>query len=697
MRAKSRPWRAFALHYVSSRTQGRKGAYTVHVVVSGETIPPDLQRIELTVSIAGQRFRQMFDPLPDQTTTFTWDGRDAFGRLWQGQADARIELDYVYPARYSEPFPGGFPEGASVTWASPGGPVEVVLARQDMRLRKTWWSGVGSIDQRGPWDALGQGLGGWSLGVHHTYDPVAGRLIRGDGSERNVDTIASALVRVAGTGAYGFAGEGGPATEALLGQPQGIAVAADGSIFIADAENSRVRRISPAGLITTVAGDGTYDSTGDGGPAVSASLARPVAVATTPEGSLLIADRDARRVRRVDPSGIISTVAGNGDFGDSGDGGLATDAALDFIEGLAAGPDGVFCVSSPFKHRVRCVRPDGIILTVAGTHVAGFSGDGGLAVSAMLSFPTGLALATDGGLLIADRENHRVRRVSPDGAIATVAGTGAPGVAGDGGPATAAELSLPHSVAVRSDSGFCISDAGNQRVRCVAPDGIITTVAGNGAVGLSGENGPAPRARLFEPRGLAVDQEGRVIFADSLNHQVRRVEQVLPAYAPDDFLIASEDGSQLYVFDRTNRHLRTLDARTGVAVLTFHYDDPDGRLLTAVEDGDGNVTTILRDGTGAPLAIEAPGGQTTTLGRDATGYLDSLINPAGDEWEFVYTSDGLLTREETPRDLSHEFTHDPLGMLVRDEDPAGGTQTFVREDVEGGHVVTRTTTAGRES
>jgi hypothetical protein len=160
MRAKSRPWRAFALHYVSSRTQGRKGAYTVHVVVSGETIPPDLQRVELTVSIAGQRFRQMFDPLPDQTTTFTWDGRDAFGRLWQGQADARIELDYVYPARYSEPFPGGFPEGASVTWASPGGPVEVVLARQDMRLRKTWWSGVGSIDQRGPWDALGQGLGG---------------------------------------------------------------------------------------------------------------------------------------------------------------------------------------------------------------------------------------------------------------------------------------------------------------------------------------------------------------------------------------------------------------------------------------------------------------------------------------------------------------------------------------------------------
>ena len=309
------------------------------------------------------------------------------------------------------------------------------------------------------------------------------------------------IFTVAGTGAAGYSGEGGPASAAELKAPIGVAATPDGGFLIADGGNNRVRRVSPAGTITTVAGTGAAGFAGDGGPASAAQLAFPTGVAATADGGFLIADQGNRRVRRVSPAGTITTVAGTGAGGFAGDGGPASAAQLNAF-GVAATPDGGFLIADHGNHQVRRVSPAGTITTVAGTGAAGFAGDGGPATAAQLDFPTGVAATADGGFLIADVSNNRVRRVSPAGTITTVAGTGAGGFAGDGGPSIAAQLNAPFGVAATPDGGFLIADNFNYRVRRVAPAGTITTVAGTGAAGFGGDGGPASAAQLSRPSGV---------------------------------------------------------------------------------------------------------------------------------------------------------------------------------------------------
>jgi hypothetical protein len=331
------------------------------------------------------------------------------------------------------------------------------------------------------------------------------------------------IFTVAGIGTPGFSGDDEPAAAAQLNRPQQVAATPDGGYLIADATNNRVRRVSPAGTITTVAGNGTAGFAGDGGPATAAELNTPLGVAVTADGGFLISDTANSRVRRVSPGGTITTVAGTGIFGFSGDGGPATEAQLADQWYVAATADGGFLIADANNSRVRRVSPEGIITTVAGGGNAG-SGDGGPATAAELQFPTGVAETADGGFLIGDSSDSRVRRVSPAGIITTVAGTGTQGFAGDGGPATAAQVSGPDGVAVTPDGGFLFADSFNNRVRRVSPAGTITTVAGNGAGGFSGDGGPATAAELNDPKGVALTAEGGFLVADTGGNRVRFVD-----------------------------------------------------------------------------------------------------------------------------------------------------------------------------
>jgi hypothetical protein len=278
------------------------------------------------------------------------------------------------------------------------------------------------------------------------------------------------IFTVAGTGTGGFSGDGGPATAAQLHGPAGVAPTADGGYLITDTVNHRVRRVSPAGTITTVAGSGTGGFSGDGGPATDARLNYPDEVALTANGGFLIADTQNNRVRRVSPSGTITTAAGSGTGGFSGDGGPAIAAELNGPAGVAVTADGGFLISEQDNARVRRVSPSGTITTAAGNGAFGFSGDGGPATAAGLYAPAGVAPTADGGFLIGDIGDHRVRRVSPAGTITTVAGTGTVGFLGDGGLATAAQLGQPFAVAQTADGGFLIADYQDNRVRFVDAD-----------------------------------------------------------------------------------------------------------------------------------------------------------------------------------------------------------------------------------
>ena len=333
------------------------------------------------------------------------------------------------------------------------------------------------------------------------------------------------LTRIAGNSRAGYSGDNGPAINAQLFLPEpyandeidytypaGLVVDNLGNVYVMDSGNNRVRKISPAGIITTVAGGGN-NYPGDGGSATSAQLGYPSGLALDDTGNLYITD--GNRILKVSPDGSIATVAGDTSFGSSGDGGPATSAKLDGPAGLAVDGSGNLYIADVWNRRIRKVSPAGIITTVAGTGTLGDSGDGGPAVNAQLNIPVALTIDKSGTLYIGEDNSgstqftsNTIRRVTPDGIISTIAGGGA------------------STWGLTSDSGgnLYIAGGGNS-IRKMTPDGTIVTVAGNGAYSYSGDGGPAISAQFNFPYGLAMDNAGNLYISDPSDGRVRKVSR----------------------------------------------------------------------------------------------------------------------------------------------------------------------------
>jgi sugar lactone lactonase YvrE len=338
-------------------------------------------------------------------------------------------------------------------------------------------------------------------------------------------TAAGILTVAAGNGLESYAGDGGSATAAQLNAPAGITTDANGNVYIADSLNHRIRRINPNGAIDTVAGNGTAGFSGDGGPALKAQLNGPMGIAVDQYGTLYIADTGNNRIRMVSVDGTMFTLAGNGNASFYGDGQPAPQASLHAPEGLVVSPiDGSIYVADTLNHRVRQITSDFVIHSVAGNGLAAFGGDGGDPLQASLNQPSGVALDAAGNLYVADRGNGRVREVSLGGVISTVAGSGSSGSGGDGSAAVNAPLANPQSVVLDGAGNLYIADVGHNALRIVAPDGTISTFAGNGACCYSGDGGPAATASLNMPWGIAIDATGDVYFTDVANNAVRVVK-----------------------------------------------------------------------------------------------------------------------------------------------------------------------------
>jgi sugar lactone lactonase YvrE len=465
------------------------------------------------------------------------------------------------------------------------------------------------------------------------------------------------ITTVAGTGAYGFDPKESRAVEARLADPGGVAVDTAGNLFIADTWNYVVRKVDRHGVITTVAGTpGQWGSVGDGGPAASALLNRPADVAVDREGNLYIADTGNSRIRKVDTNGTITTVAGNPagsvlvPFGDGLDARLA---GLFQPEGLVVDADGNLFIADTGNNRVRKVDTSGVITTVAGSNNF-FQpepyGDGGPATEATLRRPTGLAIDREGNLLIADTDRHRIRKVNRAGTISTVAGTGCCGSYGgdgDGGPATSATLNEPRGIAVDAAGVLLIADSWNDRVREVF-HGRISSVAGSFVNGELGDGGRAIFASVNSPQGVVVDDHGNVYFADTLNKFVRKIDhngiivtiagaraspnsQADRTGGADKVELASPMGlaldarGNLYISDNVDNVVRKLD-RTG-RITTFagggasEYTSGPVRATEAklsspqglAVDAPGNVY-IAESGRNLIRKIDASGMMTTVAG-----------------------------------------------------------------------------------
>jgi len=320
-----------------------------------------------------------------------------------------------------------------------------------------------------------------------------------------------------------------PASPALR-EPDGLAIDASGAVYVSD-HGGYVYRIAAGGALEVVAGNGSRGFAGDGGAATRAAFSTPAGIAFDSEGRLLVVDHENHRIRRVDATGVISTIVGSGSTGQTaggfaGDGGPALEAQLHEPIAVARAGAALY-ISDSRNARIRAVDASGVISTIAGdggvTGLKPLALDGP-ATEATLAAPVFLVFNSVGDLVFTDRGLNRVLSIHPDGTLTLLAGSGARGFAGDGGPAGSAQLTEPAGIAIDASDNLYIGDAGNHRIRRVAPDGVITTVAGTGTAGLSGDGGPAIDAEIDTPFGLAVDSAGNLYFADFANGHVRRID-----------------------------------------------------------------------------------------------------------------------------------------------------------------------------
>jgi hypothetical protein len=339
-----------------------------------------------------------------------------------------------------------------------------------------------------------------------------------------LQSSAQIITTIAGTTIVnGFSGDGGPATAAKLDFVNNVTSDNSGNIYISDGYNYRVRKVDAAGIITTLAGSGNAPGySGDGGVATAAEM--NVITSTAPDnlGNLFICDGQNHCIRKVDAAGIITTVAGNGTAGFTGDGGPASTATLNLPFGIAADRFGNLYISDGGNNRIRKVDAAGIISTIAGSDSVGFLGDNGPASAARLNSPGRMSTDTAGNLFFVDILNYRIRKINTSGIITTVAGNGINANTGNGGPATAASLSLATCVATDNAGNLFLTDWGCNCVKKIT-GGIITTIAGTGGNGSEGDGGLATNARLNHPASVAVENNNNVVIGDWGNYTVRRI------------------------------------------------------------------------------------------------------------------------------------------------------------------------------
>ncbi len=547
-----------------------------------------------------------------------------------------------------------FPAGVAV---DPAGTIYVTdLAAEVVRVI----SPAGAISTYAGQGTAGYSGDGGAATQAQLNDPMAltldsaGNLYIADCGNNVVRKVSKngTISTVAGNGSGGYSGDGVPATQAALNQPEGLAVDSLGSIYIADTFNNRVRAVGSNGVIQTVAGTGFSSFSGDGGSPSSAALFLPTDVATDSAGNLYIADFGNSRIRkvaqgkietviggtgtqtifnesvattvrlngptgvavdgsgnifvaegsigtgtghavgdyriwRINSSAVVSTAAGNGLESYSGDGNAATAAQLNSPGAVTLDAAGNLYIADTANHRVRKVTASGTITTAAGTGAPGYSGDGGPGVKAQLNSPAGLTADSDGNVYIADSGNDRIRKLLPDGTLITIAGNGNASFFGDGGPSNSASLHNPRGIYSAGGGHIYIADTGNQRIRELLPNGIITTVAGNGGQGPGGDGGPATAAQLNQPTGVTLDASGNIYIADQGNNRVRVV-------TPDG-TISTFAGSAAYgLGDGGSATAAELNAPASVAV------DPTGNVYVA--DSGNNRVREISSGTISTLA-----------------------------------------------------------------------------------------------
>ena len=644
----------FSLRYQSDRTTQYRKGFQIDFPVLGKEVPEGLKTVSVKVRIAGQTLRQTFDPKIGARAVLDWDGKDSFGRFVQGQQRARVTLSYIYDGelRPAETF-GATSQVKVSTSAADDGKVSV-----DAALSRRFSITVGT------WDAGGYQLGGLGLDVLHAFDPGTGKIYFGSGDDRSAENVALVTTR--------------PGGDAVLGTPDGVFAAPDGSVIVTEDDEKRgalgaLLRIAPDGTVSPLAGPGAP------GDAADLVIGSAQGVAMKSDGSIVFADFFLGAVREIAPDGSVRTLVGSAS---DDQGSPEVEASLTSLDGIALGlREELYIIDGSDVLKLE----GGQLARFAGTGDGPSNNDvidteNAPADTVALDVPSGVAVGPDGSVFISERDGARVRVVTPDGLIRTVAGTGVAGFSGDGERATAAQLSDPRGLALGPDGSLYIADQKNNRIRRVTPDGFIQTVVGGGHAEL--RDGQLPtQIKLDKPDGIAFSQDGALYVATGST--VYKIAPGLTELAetdkPIDSLVPSGDGHTLYRFDARGKHKETINAATGVTELSFGYDDAG--LLTTIRDKNGLTTTIERDEEGVPGTIVGPFGQRTNLDL-FDGQLKSITDPLDRTVNLEYFPDGLneglLKTVVSPEgaERAFEYSKDGLGLLEKITDPSGFFERF---------------------
>jgi RHS repeat-associated protein len=757
----------FSLNYTTARQPGYKAPRTITIPLTTKAASPSLEEISLTINIAGKQHEYLFPAGSASEYTFTWDGLDEFGRIAKGSHPYSVSIQYRFPAVYARANRFGSSNDADVIIGLEGNRVFTWLTQNYEGLLEN--PTVASVNN-------------WDLSVHHFYDPKGLTLYEGTGFKRQTQENISKVSVFAGTGNQGNAGLNGLASNIDLNNPQDVATAPSGNIYIADYSNNRILKVDNTGLVTKIAGatlSGGYN--GDNIPAVNSDIKHPSRLKIDRDENIYFIDEGNGRIRKISNAGIITTVAGNGiKTGYPVDNAAAVSSTIGFTDGLAVGNDGSIYLSSRFASAgldtiyydlIRRVDPSGKISTIAGVKETypDFEEIPDSARALNVHIHTGLLDVTDDGTIYF-ASDRIIKKIDPTGIMKRIAGThqeeyrneeesGNKGLAieaslgtisgithdkegniyfseGSAYSAYYAELhpsfstsrstdkktrSITNEIEVKKTPSVQTKTANNKKsskivknisknissssalmigrsnnvIRKISSDGYVSKYAGI----LSYQEDPyegtenmSTSTQFDKPAGISMGADGYLYIADNGTFRIRRVEPILPVFSNKGYNIVSEDGKEVYIFDKYGKHLETIDPLTGNKLFRFSYSQKG--LLTSIKDVDSLSTTIERDTAGVARAIVSPFGQRTEFTIGAHDRITEIINPANEIVKYEYGQFGLATKYTDARNNSSTFEYDALGLLTKDTDPLGGYTTLSKTVYDDGYLVTATTAGG---
>jgi RHS repeat-associated protein len=747
----------FSLNYRSSRVDGNTRARQLQIPLGFISPLAGLfqRRIDVKVEVAGNVTTRSFPVFSNQEMPYQWDGRDGFGRALQGSKAAHVTIGYVYPGIYGTP---GYSPAAFAEVAASPTPLPVERTLGEIVMTQQYDVAVGA------WSALAADrIGGWTLSVHHHYEPERKILHLGTGRDVDAAQISRIITRYAGTGHLNRPnGDGIPGSDPDINPNGGLVVGPDGSLYVG--EDGCVRRVAPNGTVSTYAGAGLrVGAAADGFPATDAYFYDLEGLSVGPDGSLYFLDLDFSGpgntyvLWRVKPNGIMEHLAGK--FGSltgtpptSGNGmdvrlmPLQSDS-LRAGQMIAVAPDGSIYIVESRPDRddrtwIRRVGTDGNVSIVVGAAATGPTpGQDIPARDTSLRVTDPIAVDGEGNLYFVEAyessiltsQPSKIRKVGGDGILRTVAESGTLDLScassGDGTaitgssqtPPTPASFHLPTLLVATRDGSLLFQESCSSSsshvdggvIRKLTPDGALTTVAGRRAVWPTGlvNNNEVANASAWSlsfygmTQGPSGETFGVGVAAGNYFDATNTYNSGLYAYKISDALpvlveagaelrIPAEDGSEVYVFDHQGRHLRTEDALFGSVRYQFGYTNG---YLTSVQDVNSLVTQIERNSALDATAIVAPNGQRTVLSVGPGGDLASVTNPANESTAFTYYPKGLLKTEEGPTGATHTFHYDDQGQLIGDDRPGGGSWNISRTQSEDVVTVSMTSAEGRST